>query len=155
VNTGDSIIRVLNDTVQRWGDYTGSQPLWNALGNVWTVGLFGKRSGSYGIWMSQLRSPFVVGVSPVTGVTNSSSLLYPNPAFRYIRLRFSMEEESLLHFELYTITGSLVDRMLDAKCKRGENEIQFNTAALSPGQYLLKGTSEDGRIMFSKTFIRE
>ncbi len=157
VKKGDNIIDVLNnDTLQRWGDYTGSQPQWDLPGHVWIVGMYGKQNKGYSTWMARLRSPFVPGVSvaPVAKSVAAPSTLYPNPAIEFIRLRFSLEEAAYLRFSIYSINGSLVDAMLDAGCRKGEQEIQFNTAPLAPGQYLLKGTTLDGRTLVSKTFVK-
>ena len=156
VKKGDSIIRVLNDTLQRWGDYTGSQPQWNLAGHVWIVGMYGKYNRGYNNWMAQLRSPFVtgVGIAPLANSAQAATL-YPNPAMQYIRLRFSLKEEAQLQFKLFTISGSLVDAVLDAHCRKGENEIEFNTGALTPGQYLLKGVSTKGHELVTKTFVKQ
>jgi hypothetical protein len=157
VKTGDSSIHVLNDTLQRWGDYTGSQPQWNLPGYVWIVGMYGKYNRGYSDWMAQLRSPFVagVGIAPAANTTGAPAMLYPNPAMRYVRLRFSLNEDALLHFALYTMSGSLVDAVLDAHCSEGENEIQFNTAPLAAGQYLLKGIGTNGHTLVTKTFVKQ
>ena len=157
VKKGDNYVDVLNnDTLQRWGDYTGSQPQWNLPGHVWIVGMYGKQNNGYSTWMAQLRSPFVAGVNvaPVQSKAPAASMLYPNPAVQFIRLRFSLEEASYLRFAIYSVTGSLVDAVLDASCRKGEQEIQFNTAPLAPGQYLLKGSTLDGRTLVSKTFVK-
>jgi hypothetical protein len=157
VKKGDNYIRVINDTLQRWGDYTGSQPQWNLPGHIWIVGMYGKLNRGYSTWMAQLRSPFVpgVGIAPATAAGGMPATLYPNPAVRFIRLRFSLKEEAQLHFALYSMNGSLVDAVLDAHCRKGEQEIQFNTASLAPGQYLLKGTAANGRELVSQRFVKE
>jgi hypothetical protein len=156
VKKGDNYIRVLNDTLQRWGDYTGSQPQWNLPGHIWIVGMYGKLNRGYSTWMAQLRSPFVpgLGVSPLASAT-SPTMLYPNPAMQFVRLRFSLKEEAQLHFTLYSLNGSLVDALLDEHCRKGEQEIQFNTASLAPGQYLLKGITTNGRTLVSQRFVKE
>jgi hypothetical protein len=156
VKTGDNIIRVLNDTLQRWGDYTGSQPQWNLAGHIWIVGMYGKLNRSYNNWMARLRSPFVpgVGITPVAA-SNTPATIYPNPALQYIRLRFSLKEEAQLQFRLYSINGALIDEVLNAYCHEGENELQFNTAALAPGQYLLKGVGKNGSNLVTKTFVKQ
>jgi hypothetical protein len=154
---GDSsILVIIADTVQRWGDYSGSQPEWNLPGHIWVVGMYGKRNRSYSSYMAQLRSPYVAGVSvpAASKPERRPAMLYPNPALEYVKLRFSLETEANVHFALYTITGSHVDAVLDARCRKGEQEIQFNTGSLAPGQYLLKGTGVDGRTLVTKTFVK-
>jgi hypothetical protein len=152
---GDSSIKVLADTIQRWGDYTGSQPRWNILGHVWVVGLYGKWDKGYGDWMALLRSPYSVGVPTVPSAPEKASTLYPNPSFRFFRLRFKLEEEARISFGIYSMSGALVDELVETRCERGENELQFNTASLPPGQYLIRGKASDGEILLNKTFVKE
>jgi hypothetical protein len=118
--------------------------------------MYGKANQRYNNWMAQLRSPFVpgVGITPIVTGTPSATL-YPNPAMQYIRVRFTLKEEAKLQFRLYRIDGSLVDALLDAHCHEGENELQFNTAILAPGQYLLKGMAKNGRDVVTKTFVKQ
>jgi hypothetical protein len=154
IKQGVAPIKMLLDSIQRWGDYTGSQPRWNALGYVWTVGQFGKTGKQYNNWMSLLRSPYAVSVQNPTP-TSSAATLFPIPSFQFIRLRFRLGEEANLRFAIYDMKGALIDQVLEAHCERGENEFQFNTASLPTGQYLLRGISGDGEMMINKTFTKQ
>lgn len=154
VKRGDSSIRVLQDTVQRWGDYTGSQPHPGGAGSVWTVGLYGRRNRTYGNWMALLGNPNVSAVPLPTAAEAIPSIVYPNPAAQYIRLRFNLLQDAHLRFAIYTMTGALVDEVTQAKARRGENEMVFNTAALPPGQYLLLGSDASGAALVRKTFVK-
>lgn len=154
LKTGDSSIKMLRDTLQRWGDYTGSQPRWNGIGEVWAVGLYGRQDNSYGDWMTLLRSPYFVSV-PQEPSSARPATLYPNPGFRYIRLRFSLPEAATLHFSIYNRVGTLVDEVTSAECRAGENEVEFNIASLPQGYYFLRATGNEGSIAFSKPFIKE
>jgi hypothetical protein len=157
IKKGDSSIKLFPDpdSVQRWGDYTGSQPRWNIIGHVWMVGLWGKRDKSYGDWMALLRSPYSVNVPSVPTSNAGASALYPNPAFRFFRLRFKLNEDAKVRFAIYSISGALVDELVEVRCERGENELQFNTAALAPGQYLIRGRTVEGEVLLNKTFVKE
>ncbi len=154
VKTGDSSIIMLRDSVQRWGDYTGSQPQWNGMGAVWIVGLFGRQNTSYGDWMALLRSPYYVDV-PKTEPERKSAVVFPNPGFRFVRLRFSLQAEETLKFSIYNTAGALVDEVTRSKCKAGENEIEFNIASLPPGHYVLRAEGSAGKTVFSRLFVKE
>jgi hypothetical protein len=84
-----------------------------------------------------------------------ASALYPNPAFRFFRLRFKLNEDAKVRFAIYSISGVLVDELVEVRCERGENELQFNTAALAPGQYLIRGRTVEGEVLLNKTFVKE
>jgi hypothetical protein len=154
VKKGDSAIKLLTDSVQRWGDYTGSQPKWNGIGHVWIVGLYGRANRSYGDWMALLKSPYAVGITPTNPAASGSSSIYPNPAYEYVTVHFKLQQEAGLRFGLYSVTGAYVDGMLDAICHKGENELQFNISNLAPGQYVLKGTDKDGKALMQHVFVK-
>lgn len=154
VKQGGYPIKILADSVQRWGDYTGSQPQWNNIGRVWIVGLYGRLGNSYGDWMALLRSPYSLSV-PAVSTPTSNATLYPNPSLQFVRIRFELASETRLHFALYGMNGSLIDMLTDARCERGENELQFNTSSLPAGQYLIRATNTAGAVMMNKTFVKE
>ena len=154
IKTGDSSISQLQDTVQRWGDYMGSQADWNALGSVWVNGIFGRKDKDYGNYMAKLVSPNPNTVATVpTG--QETAALYPNPAFQYIRLDFELDREEDLTFVIFDIQGRRVDQILEKRCKKGSNKIQFNIASLSHGVYFLKAHNPAGRDVMTKRFIKE
>jgi len=154
VKDGESYINNASATGVRWGDYSGTQPVFGKPGNVWIAGIYGKANNRYGIWSALLRSPYFTSV-PSVGTSNNAALLYPNPSLQFIRLEFSMNKEQSVQFSLYNMNGQLVDHLVDAKCAEGMNEIQFNTASLPAGQYVLQGNSADGHNLVHKTFIKQ
>jgi hypothetical protein len=155
IKQGQHPINMLGDTIERWGDYSGSQPKWNSIGRVWAVGIWGWLGNRYGDWTALLRSPYIVGVPNVNALSNKPVTLFPNPSSGYIRVRFKLDEETRLHFALYSMSGTLIDMLANARCERGENELQFSTAALPAGQYLIRATGSDGEVLVKKTFVKE
>jgi len=154
IKTGDSSIKLLTDSIQRWGDYTGSQPTWDHIGQVWVVGLYGKQDKAYGDWIALLRSPYsdAPAAPPAQGQT---TILYPNPFFQFFRLRFRVNEDTKLQFAIYNVSGALVDELVDADVEHGENELEFNTASLASGQYFIRGRTTNGEVLLNKTFVKE
>ncbi|MEO6831845.1 MAG: T9SS type A sorting domain-containing protein [Chitinophagaceae bacterium] len=154
VKEGEIFLSQSGSTNVRWGDYSGSQAVYGKPGYVWITGIYGKDNSRYGIWSAQLQSPFLVGV-PLVSNLNLPSRLYPNPAIHFLRLAFSLNNESRVHFALYNVNGALVDAVLDASCKAGENEIVFNIANLAPGTYFLKGSAANGEAVMQKQFVKQ
>ncbi|MBS1645166.1 MAG: T9SS type A sorting domain-containing protein [Bacteroidetes bacterium] len=138
----------------RWGDYSGTQPVYGKPGNVWITGIYGKDNTRYGIWTAQLQSPFIVGV-PGIKATNVPTKLYPNPAVHFIRLDFNLKEAARVSFRLFDLNGRLVDEVLNSNCKAGANELVFNTASLASGSYFLKGFSPDGYQVMLQQFVKQ
>jgi len=153
IKSGDSVIWQLQGKDQRWGDYMGSQPDWNASGVVWVEGIYGRADRDYGNYIARLVSPFA------TGITNPEKdrvhQLYPNPAFEMIRLEFELEQAGVLNFAIYDLQGRKLDQVLEQQCKAGRNRIQFNTASLPPGTYILQAQDRTGSTVMSSRFIRQ
>jgi len=80
IASGDSSIKLIAGAEQRWGDYSGSQPDWAAIGNVWVAGIYGRKDKDYGNYIAQLTSPYFTGVPTVNKAT-APAILYPNPAW--------------------------------------------------------------------------
>ncbi|RYZ53904.1 MAG: T9SS type A sorting domain-containing protein [Sphingobacteriales bacterium] len=153
VKSGDSSIKQLGSKSQRWGDYTGSQPDWNQIGAVWIEGIFGNKHMDYGNYMAKLVSPFYSSVSGSPSVSDAS--VFPNPASHFLRFEFQLAKDEGVIFGIYDMQGRLVDNILESKCKAGRNRIEFNTARLAPGTYLLKAQSQAGNAVFTEKFVKE
>lgn len=154
VKSGDSSIRALSGSLQRWGDYTGSQIDWTDPGAVWIEGIYGRKDQEYGSYMAKLESQMITATEQPQQRSVAANL-YPNPAIRFIRMRFTLEKDRFLSFAICNIQGQTIARMLEQPCKAGDNQLQFNTASLAPGVYLLKASDRDGTMVFSQRFVRE
>lgn len=153
IRQGDSVIDVMTG-VQRWGDYTGSQTYWPAIGKVWVVGIYGKKNRGYGNYMAEIGIPSLAGVANEQQKKNAGKV-FPNPAFDYIQAEFSVSTAQQVDFSIYDITGRMVDKLYTTYCKKGANLIQFNIAPLAKGSYVLKGVNTDGAIIMTNKFIRQ
>lgn len=153
IKHGDSVIDVMTG-VQRWGDYTGSQTYWPAIGKVWVVGIYGRKDRRYGNYMAEIGIPSLAGVANGQQTKNTGKV-FPNPAFDFIQAEFSVSTAQQVDFSIYDITGKLVDKLYATHCKKGENLIQFNIAPLPKGSYILKGVNTDGAIIMTNKFIRQ
>jgi len=136
--------------VQRWGDYSGSQPDWNDAGSVWVNGIYGRSTASYGCYLAKLKAPVYVNPTPVV---LAPGILYPNPAEQFIRFEFEIDKEQDISFVIYDIMGRLIDKILNAHCYDGRNAIQFNTASLESGRYFLKIFGAD-ELIANHSFIK-
>lgn len=155
IKTGDSSITRLPDREQRWGDYMGSQPEWNAIGAVWIEGIYGRKNRDYGNWIARLVSPFWTASVPNVAASPSTASLYPNPAFVFIKAQFQLSSAAVVDFAIYDLQGRRLDQVLLQQCKKGNNEIRLNVASLVPGVYFLKGTTQDGKNVMSQRFVKQ
>lgn len=153
VKKGDSTISMLGQKLQRWGDYSGSQPDWFLRGAVWVGGIYGRKDRKYGNYMAQLTSPYHVKITTPAD-KRAPAKLYPNPAMEYISFEFTVHSTQLFSFYIYDLQGRLVDKVTDNLCKEGQNTMSFNIAPLAPGSYVLKATGTKGEEIPAKIFER-
>ncbi|MBL7766166.1 MAG: T9SS type A sorting domain-containing protein [Chitinophagaceae bacterium] len=137
LKNGTSMINVLSDSVERWGDYTNIQKKYNNPGRAYLSGSWGK-SGAMNCWLGIIdNADAPVGITPVAGI--SKSIVYPNPvAEKRFTLRFYNDETRMLKFEIFDLQGRRTALILDTRVKQGENEFSFETGVLSPGQYIFR-----------------
>ncbi|MBS1741052.1 MAG: T9SS type A sorting domain-containing protein [Bacteroidetes bacterium] len=156
VKKGDTSINVMGGEVQRWGDYMGNQPQWNHPGVVWINGIFGKKMQVYGNYMAKLLSPFAVAIpNTPKAASDNDFTIYPNPSFVYVRLEFSLAKEANLSFYISDMQGKKIDRILMQHCEEGKNILQFNTASLPTGAYLIHAYNEHEKLIVSKKFLKQ
>lgn len=154
IKGGTNYILQLPDTVQRWGDYSGSQPDYNAYGSVWVAGIFGRHDKEYGNYIARLSTPFVNNVNTVSTPENKS-VVYPNPASEIVKLEFELAAQEDVHFRIADVSGRVVDEILVQRCKPGRNKISFDIVTLSPGIYFLKGVNTQGKEVLTKRFVKQ
>ncbi len=154
IQRGSSSIHVLTQREQRWGDYSGSQPKWDALGTVWVDGIFAKRNNDYGCYVAELKAPYRTGIQQPTK-HNTISNLYPNPALRNISLEFELPEAQGVHLYIFDITGAQVADLGEHHGYEGKNLLEINIASLPSGTYLVKGTGTANGNFSTAKFVKQ
>lgn len=155
IKSGEKSISILSGKEQRWGDYSGSQPDWNQPGAVWVEGIFGRKDSRYGNYMARLTSPYYVSYVADAGAQVAPSKVFPAPATEFVNFEFSVVTAQGFSFVIYDIAGRVVDKMMDAPCKKGRNLITFNIAPLPAGNYFLKAIGANGEIVPVQRFVRQ
>lgn len=153
IKEGTGSIKILPQKAQRWGDYTGSQVDWNALGAVWVEGIFGRSDNQYGNWMARLSSP-LLNVKEQSKPNNNIKV-YPNPASNIIDMDFVLDEAGIVKFSVLDIQGRVVDNILEQKCKKGKNILRFNIGTLPAGTYILKAVDTKGGDVMAQRFVKQ
>lgn len=145
---GTSIINVLTDTVERWGDYTNIQKQYNTSNRAYLSGSWGKSSG-VNCWVSIIdNNDFSTQVNDID--SKSSTEIYPNPISNHFNVRFKLDQAEKVRFEILDMNGKLVNLLLDTYIKAGQNEFGFSTQPLSTGNYLLKISTKEKVISTQK-----
>jgi hypothetical protein len=136
VKKGETIISMLGDTVERWGDYTGIQRKYNEPGYVWLNGSLGKQNVNL-TWVSRVRNTDPISGIRETAAGISSTKLYPNPAHEYVQVDFQLEQGMILEFDLMSMNGQRVTTFLRDKGKAGLCRFSFRTDDIPNGNYIL------------------
>lgn len=153
IQPGFSIINVLQGTLERWGDYSGSQRKYNEPGVVWGVGSFGNGFDGHGTWIAELRSPDVpTSIQDIE--TTPEATAFPNPFLNDVSVKFELNSATFLTIELVDIDGKLIQTLLKDRVKAGLNQLSFSNSALASGTYFLRGQSGE-TVLFSEKIIKQ
>lgn len=143
VKDGTTFINVLSDSIERWGDYTNIQKMYNNPNKAYLAGSWGK-ANKMSCWVS------IIGVPewPTAIEQNSTfedSKVYPNPITdRRFTVQFNMPQSGKVVFELCDLQGRVLHRIMETRVKQGRNEYSIATGQLSTGSYLFRLRTEQG-----------
>jgi len=141
-------------SLQRWGDYSASQPKYNEAGIVWASGTFGKKVGNkqaYGTWVSSIRSPKKDVPKPAK---EFSAKAYPNPPVNeMMSVEFRLTKDEEIKIDIVSVNGQKVASLYDAQAKAGKNVFTFSTSPLENGLYLLRIYNNDKTLYTKKITI--
>lgn len=145
IQQGDTYVNILSGAYERWGDYTGSQRVYNQPGKVWVSGNFSKEIPSVpfacrcnATWIAELRADEVVSVGlgdePVE-VTQIKA--YPNPIQDQFQLEFESAETNTVQVRILDGNGRLIRTLWEGKVGEGLNRFSFDSSGLASGYYQL------------------
>lgn len=133
---------------ERWGDYSGSQRLYQSPGRVIGAGYGSKANRRPETRIAFLTSPKAES-QPAPYEFASEFKLFPNPAQRFFEVEFVLEEAQRLRFVLIPSGmghgGEIVLQTADVR--RGANRFTFDTSPLRNGVYNLIIQNPSGNII--------
>ena len=150
---GDGSVNVLADTIERWGDYTGIQPVYNKMGECIISNSYGIASGQHLTWVARVKS-----TDSRLGVTNlkneaSEVQIFPVPAGEYTSIEFELTQSMILEFSLISTDGKTSIKLLRDKGKQGINRFTFNTQDVANGIYILNVTNHENNIISKRIVV--
>lgn len=155
VKEGLGNLVVLTDSIERWGDYSGSQPVYNRNGKIWICGTYGNSLSRHQTWIAQLDNPYGAETSIQNPITYSSQpILYPNPTYDITYLQVTLQAKAPVKVSLFDMNGKLLHVIFSGMGKPGVNQFSFNASSLSSGTYILlfeqEGISQAVSVRFVK-----
>lgn len=154
VKQGDGILDVISGPIERWGDYFGSQPVYNRDGRVWICGTYGNNFKRHTTWIARLDNPYgfetFISDQPSTQVQMN---IFPNPAAEITSLKFTLPAAMDITIDLYDLSGKKIDVIYKGGAKKGTNLLSFQIHTLPAGTYVIQingsGFSESLRFIKS------
>ncbi len=142
IQNGTSWVNLLAGSLERWGDYSGSQRRYSNPGEVWMSGYYGTLYSGYRAhmaWVAQIATGGTITAIPqAQAETKNDAKLFPNPAKDIFSVEFYLDKPEYLRFDLFDMQGKLVRTLLCDWVKGKDNVFSFKTEPLSKGIYLLK-----------------
>lgn len=154
IRNGQSWVNVLSDSLERWGDYSGSQRLYDEPGKIWAVGSYGTTQHGHGTWMAELLSPNLISGVGEMETIQVNATIFPNPFAEQVDVVFELQESSFLRIEVVDIEGRVVKLLLEDRIKAGKNRISFNAEYLDAGTYFLNAYGQN-QLVFSEKVIKQ
>ena len=161
IQNGTTYVNLLGATLERWGDYTGSQRRYRYPGEVWISGYHATFNSptypfAHATWIAQigLTPNFITGLNNEVKPPDVSANVFPNPTKDIFSVDLNLAEPEYLNFELYDVQGKLIKILLSDLVKVKQNAFNFSTRDLSKGIYYLKITG-DKRTKISKKVVVE
>lgn len=151
---GDNYVDILNGIYERWGDYSGSQPLYSLPGNVWIAGSFGTDNKRNGTWIAELTTNGSFVSTDAIVKPELNTVTYPNPASEFISVQLYMPEAMMATISLFDISGKLISVLYMDRIKKGENLLTFDVAHLKAGTYIIRITNTDN-VFLSEKIIKK
>lgn len=100
-------------------------------------------SGIYQIWSAKV-SLASIGITHIAGNVPEKFYLYqnyPNPFNPSTKIRFDINENSLVRLEIFDVTGKKISELINQKLTEGSYEENFDASALPSGIYFYKLTA--------------
>lgn len=139
IKEGTTVIDMIGNFVDRWGDYAGTQRKYNDPEVVWVNGTYGSGNNNWNIpWVASLATPG--GVLPTNEIGDEiQNKVFPNPLQDQFSVEFDVPNATeRLKIDLFNAQGKLVDVLYnDTPRKSGMSKFSFLTNSLESGNYIL------------------
>ena len=151
---GEGFINVLSDSIERWGDYTGIQPLYSNPRTSWLSGSYGISTGQYRTWIAEVATNDTNATS-VRVMPTSEARIFPIPAADRITVEYENPSTTVLHFHLMDLQGKEMWKVFEYAAQLGKQAFSFQLQDLSPGTYFMQAKTAEGKMVFNHKFIKQ
>jgi hypothetical protein len=161
IKNGTNLIDMTADSIERWGDYSNAQRIYNNPDNAYLVGSWGgPQSGNNTRMLTWVAKVSVDDTtSPVSSIQNlslnsESMSIFPNPTQQFFTTTLNLLQNELLNFEIHTMDGKKMYTIFNKMAFAGKNEFSMSIQDLPKGSYLLKVEGNLG-LATTKVVVKE
>lgn len=141
VKQGEGNVNVLADSIERWGDYTGIQRVYNEPFTAWLAHSYGRTNQVHGTWIAKITTTDTGTITNIKTVSPSiPAKVFPNPVAETDRLTVQFESQKGAHtiIQLTDVSGKILHKLFDEYLKAGVNQFSFNPQPLPSGVFVLQ-----------------
>lgn len=158
VKEGETFVKYLSASLQRWGDYTDIVRKHNSpTPRVWLSASYGSNIPEQNInnvYKSRIAEVFSSATTSVNDITTTNKIsVYPNPTFQLIHINFNVLKAEKITIRILNQRGKIVKKLYEDIPRMGENRLVFNKGALSKGIYFINISAERKIIKNEKIVI--
>ncbi|MFY0672625.1 MAG: T9SS type A sorting domain-containing protein [Bacteroidia bacterium] len=138
---GEGIVDILEEDVERWGDYITIAKHYNS--NVaWVFGCVGGANDNHDNYLIQVSLDAQASTPEIAKTPSIET--YPNPVMEMVNLSFELKKRQVVNIALYNSNGQLIELLTKDAFNEGKHLLHFDMSQLSKGSYFLKIEGENG-----------
>lgn len=154
VKEGIANLLALSDSVERWGDYFGSQQKYNNNGVVWICGTYGNTGNFYRAQIAELYNPLGIEIGIEENKEKpDQGKIFPNPSLDLTNVEIKIPTDKDVVVELFDMQGKSMGTLFKGMLYAGVNKVQFNIGYLTTGSYILT-ISSGNEALLKQTLIK-
>jgi hypothetical protein len=152
---GSSYVNMLNGSLEKWGNYLGTQRNYNDPSSGRVSGFIGTRNNVNAPYICHFQRPKMPTNTEETQIKETATTAFPNPLKDKASLDITISENGgSIQVDLYGINGEKVDKIYSSNSvKSGRSSFSFDTSSLATGIYLIK-VILDGKLFETKTIVK-
>ncbi len=162
IKNGTNLIDMTADSIERWGDYSNAQRIYNNPDNAYLVGSWGGPQSGFNTRMLTWVAKVSVSdtTKPITSAIQNSisnaeeASIAPNPTQNTFTTTIHLTKNEILDFEIYSLEGKKLYTVFNKKAFAGKNDFSMSIEDLPKGQYILKIHGNQG-FQLSKRVVKD
>ncbi|MCO6494468.1 MAG: T9SS type A sorting domain-containing protein [Bacteroidetes bacterium] len=156
IKNGEGLINTfLNDSTERWGDYTGIQRDYSNPGFFWTSGSFGNKFDKNSTWINKvLINDMNVSIQPAK-IKYRVENAFPNPAKDILQLELFFVQTGKFSIKIIDMNGRIVFEESHSAEQIGRYRSYIDISKLTGGIYTYQILQENSPQIISGKFLVE